>query len=57
MKVKQVISETKDGRRMEVIGKEDNTQKTLHIHKENRGWSYFVGEDKKGKKVFAPITV
>lgn len=57
MKVEQVISESRNGSRMEVIGKENNTQKTLHIHKENRGWSYFVGEDKKGKKVFAPITV
>jgi hypothetical protein len=57
MKVKQIISKSRSGNKMEVIGKEDDTQKTLHIHEENKVWKYFAGCDKTGRKVFSPITV
>lgn len=55
MKVKQIISKSKSGNQMEVIATEDN--KTLHIRKEYSVWKYFVCEDKKGVKVYAPITI
>ena len=57
MKVVKVISKSRNGSRMEVIAKEGSTHQTLHIHKGNEIWRYFVGEDKTGKKVFLPITV
>lgn len=57
MIVKQIISKSKDGNRMEVIAKEDNIQKTLHIHQGNDTWRYFAGCDKKGKQVFLTITI
>ena len=58
MKVKQVISESRNGKRMEVIAKDnDGVLHTLHIQQEHKVWKYFVGENKKGVKVFAPITV
>ena len=57
MEVKQIISKSKDGNKMEVIGKEDGTQKTLHICREYDVWKYFVGYNKEGKKVFSPITI
>ena len=55
--IKQIISKSKNGNRMEVIAKEDNIQKTLHIRQENNIWRYFAGCDNKGKKVFLPIIV
>ena len=57
MKVKRIISESRNGNQMEVIAEEDDIQKTLHIHKENGVWRYFAGCDKEGKKVFLPINV
>ena len=57
MKVVKIISESKDGSRMEVIAKEDGTRKTLHIHREYNVWKYFVGLNKEGRKVFSPITI
>ena len=57
MKVTKIISKSQDRSRMEVIAKEGDTLKTLHIRQENKIWRYFVGEDKQGKKVFSPITV
>ena len=57
MKLKQIISKSKGGNRMEVIAKEDNIQKTLHIRQENNIWRYFNGRDNKGKRVFLPITI
>ena len=57
MKVIKVISKSPNEKRMEVIAKEGDTQKTLHIRQEHEVWKYFVGHDKNGKKVFSPITV
>ena len=57
MKVKQIISKSKNGNRMEVIAREDNILSTLHICQEHNIWRYFAGCDKKGRKVFLPITV
>jgi len=57
MMVKKIISKSKGGNRMEVIAKEDNIQKTLHIRQENNTWRYFAGCDAKGKKVFLPIII
>ena len=57
MIVKQIISKSKNGNRMEVIGKEGDIQKTLHIRQENKVWRYFDGCDRKGNRVFSIITV
>lgn len=57
MKVKRIISESKDGNRREVIGKDDSTQRTLHICREHNVWRYFVGCNREGRKVFLPITI
>ena len=57
MKVKQIISKSRNGNRMEVIAKEDEIQKTLHICHVNNVWRYFAGNDNKGKQVFLPITI
>lgn len=57
MIVRQIISKSRDENKMEVIGKEDGTQKTLHIRREHNVWRYFIGCDKKGRKVFSPITI
>ena len=57
MKVKQIISKSKYGHRMEVIAKDDNGLYTLHIHRGNDIWKYFVCYDKNGNKVFSPIAV
>ena len=61
MEVKQIISKSKSGNRMEVIAEEDKVQRTLHICKDNdaliTAWRYFAGCDDKGKKVFLPIII
>ena len=57
MIVKRIISKSRKGNRMEVIAKEGDIQKTLHIHQENKVWRYFDGCDKKGNRVFSIITV
>lgn len=57
MEVKQIISKSKEGNRMEVIAKDDSTLQTLHIHRKNNIWRYFVYCDKKGNKVFSVITI
>ena len=57
MIVKQIISKSKNGNRMEVIAEKDDIQKTLHIHQENSIWRYFAGCDKEGKKIFLPINI
>ena len=57
MKVIQIVSESKDGSRMEVIAKEEGTRHTLHLCKVRGVWNYFVGLDKKERKVFSPIIV
>ena len=60
MRVKQIISKSRNGNKMEVIASGVDVskgviQKTLHIVKENDVWKYFVGLTTDGKKVFAPI--
>ena len=57
MKVKRIISKSKNGNRMEVIAEEGDIQKTLHIHQKNSIWRYFASCDKKGNRVFSIITV
>jgi len=57
MILKQIISKSKNGNRMEVIAKEDNILKTFHIYREDNIWRYFAGCDDKGKRVFLPITI
>jgi len=57
MIVKRIISKSRNGNRMEVIAKEDNIQKTLHIRQVNNIWRYFAGCDDKGKQVYLPITI
>ena len=57
MEVKQIISRSKDGNRMEVIAKDDGTLQTLHLCREHNAWRCFVGYNKKGSKVFSPITI
>lgn len=57
MKVKQIISKSKNENRMEVIAKDNSTLQTLHIHRKNNIWKYFVCCDKKGNKVFSIITI
>jgi len=57
MKVKRIISKSRNGNRMEVIAEEGDIQKTLHIYQENSVWKYFAGCNKEGKKVFLPINI
>jgi hypothetical protein len=57
VKVTKTISESRNKKQMEVIGKDDDGQRTLHIRKQHNEWRYFAGCDKKGNKVFLPITV
>ncbi len=57
MMVKKVISQSKDGNRMEVIAKEDKAQRTLHIRQEDKTWRYFAGCDNKDNKIYLPIIV
>lgn len=57
MRVKQIISKSKGGNRMEVIAKKGDIQKTLHIRQENSIWRYFDSCDKRGNRVFSIITV
>ena len=58
MIVNKIISKSRDGNRMEVIGKEDKVQRTLHIHKEYKNvWRYFAGCDNKGNKIYLPIII
>jgi len=61
MKVKQIISKSKNGNRMEIIATEDNVQRTLHIRKNNdaliTGWRYFAGCLRNGTKIYLPISI
>ena len=55
MRVEQIISESRDGNRMEIIGRDSDSQRTLHIQQKNKEWRYFVGHDREGKEIFLPI--
>ena len=57
MIVKQIISKSRSGKRMEVTAKEGDTYQTLHLRQVGNVWRYFAGLNKNGKKVFSPITV
>lgn len=57
MKLKQIISESRNGNRMEVIGKDDDGLHTLHIRKEYSNWKYLAAIDNKGNKLFSNITI
>ena len=57
MRLVQVISKSRDGTRMEIIARDSDTQRTLHLCRKNDIWKYFVGCDREDKKVFLPITI
>jgi len=54
MKVRKIISKSKNGNRMEVISEEG---KTLHIHQRYDIWNYFVGLNEQKVKVYGEIQV
>lgn len=50
MKIAKVISKSKNGRKMEVIGVDnDGVKRTLHVHKKASEWLYSIGVDARGK--------
>ena len=55
MRLVQVISESKDGNRREVIGRDADGPRTLHIQKKNKVWRYCVGRGMVGKQFFLPL--
>ena len=57
MKLVRVISKSRGGNRMEVIAKNDDGLKTLHIHRKNRVWKYVAGRTREDKPFLLPITV
>jgi len=57
MRVERIISKSRDGNRMEVIGRDADGRRTLHLHRKNDVWRYSVGYDREDKQVFLPIKV
>jgi len=56
MKIKKVISKSKDGNRMEVIAEgQGGYLCTLHIHRHSDGWKYHAGRDRKGQPILKLI--
>ena len=55
MRLVQVISESSDGNRKEVIGRDADGPRTLHIQKKNKVWKYFAGHDREDRQVFLPL--
>ena len=44
MEIKQIISKSQDGNRMEVVAENNDNLQTLHIHKgPNNQWNYYYG--------------
>ena len=47
MKVKKIISKSKDGNKMEVIAEVyHGNLKTFHIHRHSKKWKFFAGYEK-----------
>lgn len=57
MKLVRVISKSRSGNQMEVIGKDEDGLRTLHIRRERNDWKYFVGCDREDKRFFLPLKV
>ena len=53
MRAVKIISKSRD--RMEIIGRDEDGLRTLHIKKRRGEWRYCVGHDKGDKQVFLPI--
>jgi len=54
MKVKKIISKSKDGKRMEVIAIDGNFLHTFHVHKHQKDWKYCAGYEK-GRMILRSI--
>jgi len=55
MKIKKIISKSKDGNRMEVIaGSYHGNLKTHHIHRHQKDWKYLAGYEK-GRMILRTI--
>lgn len=57
MKLKQIISKSRNGNRMEVIGKDDDGLHTLHIRKEHNIWKYVVTKTDRGANLLGVMKV
>lgn len=57
MRLVQIISGSRDGNRKEIIARDSDGRRTLHIHRKRNEWKYFVGHDRQDKKVFLPISI
>lgn len=56
MKMKQIISKSKDGNKMEIIAQGVFNLETLHIHKGlNNKWSYYWGLDEDERPILRSI--
>ena len=54
MRVKKIISKSKDGKRVEVIAEDDGKLRTLHLQASGGKWTY-LGFDEKGNRILKPI--
>ena len=54
MKVKKIISKSKDGKRMEVIATDGNFLHTFHVQKHQKDWKYCAGYEK-GRMILRSI--
>ena len=57
MKVRKIISKSKNGNRMEVIGEDDNGLHTLHINKKGGVWNYVADKTDGGAKLLGVMKV
>ena len=57
MKVRKIISKSKDENRMEVIGEDDNGLHTLHINKKGGVWNYVADKTDGGAKLLGVMKV
>ena len=57
MKVVKVISKSRNGRQMEVIGEDEEYYGTLHIHRQSKRWTYFKGLNDHNEPIFRAIEV
>ena len=54
MKLRKIISKSKDGEKMEVIATDGNFLRTLHIQKHQKDWKYCAGYEK-GRMILGKI--
>jgi len=57
MKIKKIISKSKNGNRMEIIAINGEDLRTLHVHLIQDKWRYYAGKNEDFQPIFKFINI